>query len=149
MTNRVLLVEDDLALRPFWELILKRQFNEYHLDWALSCEDAQRLITSSVKFDAPYTLIVTDLILAGSGTGADLVKFIGTNQKHTPLLLVSSTSEETIRGRYQDLVKNILVIEKPLSVAKCEKVFEKYFSIDLEITSPRIELWVGKPTRGS
>lgn len=143
MTNRVLVVEDDLALRPFWELILRRQFNEYHLDWAISCEEAERMISSSVKYDSTYSLIVTDLFLAGSATGLDLIRFIGKNQEHTPLIMVSSANEEDIRNSYKDTVKNIHVITKPLSVPKIERVLETLFSLQVAPRPRGGEVWQG------
>lgn len=147
MTSRVLIVEDDLALRPFWELILRRQFNEYHLDWAISCEEAERLIASSVKYDSTYCLIVTDLFLAGAATGLDLVHFIGKNQEHTPLVMVSSADEEAIRNSYRDSVKDIHVISKPLSVPKIERVLEKLFSLELSPRPSGGEVWQGLSSR--
>ena len=38
--KRVLIVEDDLSLRPLWENFFANQTNKFWLDWAVSCEQA-------------------------------------------------------------------------------------------------------------
>ncbi|MFS4459550.1 hypothetical protein [Bdellovibrio sp. HCB2-146] len=128
MSARVLVVEDDLALRPLWELVLKRQFVDYHLDWAISCEEAQRFLTSSIKYQSPYSLIITDLFLAGSGTGLDLIRFKGQIHNTIPLILVSVAEDTLIKENFNKVVSSTTVLTKPLSVPQLDRALEKIFA---------------------
>lgn len=130
MKKRVLIVEDDLALKPMWELILRRQFVDYHLDWAVSCEEAQKLVSSSIVRDLPYTLIVTDLFLSGAGTGLDLVRFLARAAKSSPTILVSMVEEYALREKHGDLLQSMQVLTKPISVPLCDRALDKIFGVD-------------------
>lgn len=131
MKKRILVVEDDLALKPIWEHILRRQFTEYHLDWAVSCEEAQKLVSSSIVHEAPYSLIVTDLFLSGAGTGLDLVRFLARAVKSSPIVLVSVVEEVALREKYGELLSNMQVLTKPLSVPQCDRALDRIFGVDI------------------
>lgn len=131
MKKRVLIVEDDLALKPIWEHILRRQFVDYHLDWAVSCEEAQKLVSFSIVHDSPYSLIVTDLFLSGAGTGLDLVRFLARAVKSSPIMLVSAVEEHALRGKYGDLLQNMQVLTKPISVPLCDRALDKIFGVEV------------------
>lgn len=131
MKKRILVVEDDLALKPIWEHILRRQFTDYHLDWAVSCEEAQKLVSSSIVHESPYSLIVTDLFLSGAGTGLDLVRFLARAVKSSPIILVSVVEEYALREKYGDLLQNMQVLTKPISVPQCDRALDKIFGVDI------------------
>ncbi len=71
---RVLIVEDDLALQPFWTLIVKRCFDRVIMDWAVSSEHALQMVATLNKSGFGYDLIVVDLFLAGSDTGYEFLQ---------------------------------------------------------------------------
>ncbi|WP_413586371.1 hypothetical protein [Bdellovibrio sp. HCB274] len=131
MKKRILIVEDDLSLKPLWEHILRRQFNDYHLDWSVSCEEAQKFVSSSIVHDSPYTLIVTDLFLSGAGTGLDLVRFLARAVKSSPIILVSVVEEDALRDKYGDLLCKMQVLTKPISVPLCDRALDKLFGVDI------------------
>ncbi|WII72267.1 response regulator [Bdellovibrio sp. 22V] len=130
MKNRVLIVEDDLALRPLWEFVLLKQFTEYHLDWAMSAEEAKQMLSASIKFDAPYALIVTDFFLMGVETGLDVLRHAARGFHHCPIILVSQVDEDILRRVYGEALEDMLVLTKPVSASQCGGALDKFFSVD-------------------
>jgi response regulator of citrate/malate metabolism len=128
MSHRILVIEDDLALKPMWEAILRRQFVDFHLDWAISCEEARRLTHSSIKFDSGYSFIVADVFLAGAETGLDFLEYKQRILPEVPLILVSAAEEDSIRSNFPALVTGVTVLTKPLSIPQCDRAFEKFFA---------------------
>lgn len=118
--GRVLIVEDDLALQPFWSVVLKRCFSTWHSDWAVSGEQAENLISKSYTQNLPYQLIISDIFLAGSITGLDLIKH-RPQDCQTKFLLVSIADEVRVRSAVtQSRIPNV-ILTKPLNVPKCER----------------------------
>ncbi len=72
--KRILIVEDDLSLRPLWESFFGTHYPKAWIDWAVSCEQAMVMILEKNKLRKKYHLIISDIFLAGSGTGIDLMK---------------------------------------------------------------------------
>ena len=68
----VLIVEDDLALRPLWEKVFSSINKGIRVDWATSAEDAESLIRFKYTHGQPYHLVIADISLEGKETGIDL-----------------------------------------------------------------------------
>lgn len=120
MKDKLLVIEDDLALRPLWESVARRNFGLENVDWAVSAEEGQKFFQESVKKGDPYSGIVVDLFLAGSDTGLDFIRYARSMGKKTPILLVSSVSESDLKGSFDAMMDPVLFLSKPLSAAKCE-----------------------------
>lgn len=75
--GRVLIVEDDLSFKPFWESVLSTSGFKLAMDWATSKEEAERLIRHRFRKDDPYDLVISDIWLEGEGTGIDLWNQLG------------------------------------------------------------------------
>ncbi len=127
VSHRILVIEDDLVWRPMWEAILRRQFVDYHLDWALSSEEAKIFVSKSIQHQFEYSFIVVDVMLAGAETGLDFLVFKKRYLPRTPLIVVSSFEEDNIRCRYFKLVEDVIVLTKPLNIPKCDRAFDKIF----------------------
>lgn len=128
MKDGMLIIEDDLALRPMWESIANRNLGPKNLDWAVSAEQAKRIYQSSLSKDNHYRVIVVDVFLAGSDTGVDFIKYIRSLGQQTPVLLVSAAMENDLKKLYDKSMGQVEVLTKPLSVPKCERALEKIFS---------------------
>ncbi len=128
MKNFALIIEDDLSLKPLWELILKRRVEEWDFDWAISSEEGRRLCLKSTSIGRPYSLVIVDLFLAGSETGLDFLSSSEALKTHAPIILVSAIEENRIKENYVDLVKNTPVLSKPLNIPKCERLLDQLFS---------------------
>lgn len=123
--QRILIVEDDLALQPFWDVVLKRCFHVWHSDWAVSGEQAEKMILNARKSGLPYSLIISDIFLAGSRTGLDLIRSNRDSQSSTRFLLVSVADESRVKNAVIDLTAMKVVLTKPLNVPKCERAINE------------------------
>lgn len=129
MTKRILVVEDDMALKPLWEIIAKRNMGGMKLDWSVSGEEGRRLLSQVAnEKKKKYDLVVTDLFLAGSETGLDFVKYVRVSDPSVPIFLVTSVDETDLKKHYGKDLDNISVLEKPLSVAQFERALETLIS---------------------
>lgn len=128
-TKKVLVVEDDLSLQPIWVEIFRRCSPAIHLDWAVSCEAAQKMIRDSNDKKSHFDLIVVDLFLAGSGTGIDLIHSSEVTQSKARTMLVSSAETGKIRDFYGDPLLATQIISKPFSVKECERAIRKILHI--------------------
>ncbi len=125
MRNRVLIVDDDLALRPFWEIILRRQYQTYKYDWAVSVEEAKTLFRNSNFNNNFYSIIIIDLFLSGSETGLDLIDFFETQLHTPPLVLVTAVDNEKLQKEVAQKKKKVFLLQKPLSIPSCERLLEE------------------------
>lgn len=120
--KRVLIVEDDLSLRPLWENFFKNNAVKILLDWAVSCEQAIVMITDKNKQRKKYHLIVSDLFLAGAGTGIDLMRSKPVLDSGAKTVLVSSASRDQLVSQFAHMIPETEIITKPLDLKKCEFV---------------------------
>lgn len=128
MNEKILVIEDDLALKPLWELISRRNFGPSNLDWAVSADEAEKLFQKSVQNNTPYALVVVDVFLSGSDTGLDFIKNTRSQGHKTPVILVSSISEADLKKTYDAVLNPVAVLTKPLSVPRCERLLESILS---------------------
>lgn len=128
MNEKILVIEDDLALKPLWELISRRNFGPSNLDWAVSADEAEKLFQKSVQNNTPYALVVVDVFLSGSDTGLDFIKKTRSLGHKTPVILVSSISETDLKKTYDAVLNPVAVLTKPLSVPRCERLLESILS---------------------
>lgn len=124
LEKKILIVEDDLSLRPFWSLVFDRIAPRSRLDWAISSEQAQRLIEDSTRNQRPYDVIITDLFLAGSGTGLDLLESDAAKKSPAKKLLVSVADAKDIKDGFIPSGSDVTVLSKPLDIPRCTKVIE-------------------------
>lgn len=141
--QRVLVVEDDLALQPFWEIFFRRQLNRFRMDWAVSSEEARRLVQGRNEAHDPYSIIITDLFLSGGETGLDLMTSSEVKDSGAQLILVSAIEAEKIRERCAEITDDNVVISKPLSLPRCERLLA-----DLAYASSRRSGPSGAPASG-
>lgn len=68
----VLIVEDDLAMQPIWESILRDVSSHVAIKWSKSEEGAEILMNQKITQDQDFDLVIADIYLAGFKTGIDL-----------------------------------------------------------------------------
>lgn len=127
--ERVLIVEDDLSLMPFWSVILRRCLKGATVDWAVSCERARELMELADRKQSPYSMIIADIFLAGSDTGLDLLNSPEVERSSALKLLVTSADETALNDGGEWLKPSVAVLSKPLSVPKCERVLESMLTM--------------------
>lgn len=131
--NKILIVEDDLSLRPFWMRIFNNILSSSKIEWAISGEQASEMILNANSDGAPYKLIISDLFLAGSLTGVEVLKSPEVIKSQAQTVLVSAVNLNSIRTQVQnrsDLLseKRTRILTKPLNVKFCRKIVTRLLS---------------------
>jgi response regulator of citrate/malate metabolism len=118
LAYHVLIMEDDITFKPFWNKAVSQVMPNAHVDWVASEEAAERRVKKMTLEGKKYDIIVADIFLAGRKTGIDLwTRFSGIADE---FLFVSSLSEE----KFNKLIQSIefsypLYLQKPLRLADC------------------------------
>ena len=122
--QRVLIVEDDLSLRPLWENFFSAQTGKVWLDWAVSCEQALVMILERNRERKKYHLIISDIFLAGSGTGIDLIRSKPVRDSGAKTVLVSSAGREEVLHQYGHLFPDTEFMTKPLDLKNYRELLD-------------------------
>ncbi|MBX2988376.1 MAG: response regulator [Bdellovibrionaceae bacterium] len=117
MKKRILIVEDDITLEPFWISAVHKADPKAEITWVCSERDAEREIKSSVKRHQPYDLIITDLFLAGPRTGIDLWEVAGEDLRNR-MVLTSGIHPEKFRRYFGDHSIAPPFLQKPYSLTE-------------------------------
>ncbi len=126
---RVLVVEDDLSLHPFWQKIFSLSPHPVRVDWTNRAEDAENLIRLRYRNGQPFYLVIVDIFLDGPATGVDLWNRYG---EETQNFIFASTMPA---GHYKSLMAKShgcpIFLQKPLSLSNCfgivDTILEKQF----------------------
>jgi response regulator of citrate/malate metabolism len=124
-TKKVLIAEDDLAQKSLWESFFSNAKNKIELHWTVSCEEALKLIQKSQIENNPFDLIITDIFLAGSGTGMDLLNSEIVEKCKAKKVLVSAVEREDVLEKFGHLLTDIEIMSKPISREKYESVMTR------------------------
>jgi response regulator of citrate/malate metabolism len=113
--KRVLIAEDDMALKPLWEEFFSRFKEKIDVQWTVSCEEAIKIMEKAVKDSRDFDLIISDIFLAGSGTGVELLNSAVVNSSHAKKLLISAVERKHILEEYPWAIKDVEVVSKPFN----------------------------------
>ena len=133
--ENVLVVEDDMALRPLWSHFFKSKFPDVSVEWTVSCEEALKMIQYANINKKPFDLIITDIFLAGSKTGLDLINSVEVQLSEAKTVLVSSVDSHEIIKKFGQLIPKTIVLSKPFNFNSYELAFK-----DLLLKNGSIEL---------
>jgi response regulator of citrate/malate metabolism len=122
LEKKVLIVEDDLSLRPLWENFFKYRTKNVDLEWAVSCEEAIKMVRSSNQQALPFFLIITDIFLAGSGTGLELLCSDEVIKSRARTILVSVADSNEIIQKFGHQIPNSEVMSKPFDFKKYDPI---------------------------
>jgi len=122
--HKILVVEDDLSLRQLWEYFLKSEISEAIVEWAVSCEEALKMIEQQNNNKTPYFLIITDIFLAGSKTGIELITSAEVANSKAIKILVSSTYRDEIIKKFGHMISGVTVLSKPLDFKQIKVIFK-------------------------
>lgn len=138
--RKILIVEDDLALKPIWEKFFKLIATDAVIEWAVSCEEAFKMINQTNEAGASYFLIVSDIFLAGSKTGLELINSSEVIKSKAKTVLISAADSDEVVEKFGYLVQDTIVISKPFDFKKYEHIFRKIFITDENATTRRAEV---------
>lgn len=123
--RKILIVEDDLALKPIWEKFFKVLVSDAVVEWAVSCEEAIKMIDLANASNESYSLIITDIFLAGSKTGMELIKSPEVAASKARTVMVSAADRNEITEKFGHLMPQTLVISKPFDFKTYNQIFKK------------------------
>lgn len=124
-SKKVLIAEDDLAQKSLWESFFSSAKSQIELHWTVSCEEALKLVQKSQTENSPFDLIITDIFLAGSGTGMDLLSSEAVEKCSAKKILVSAVEREDVIEKFGHLLPNIEIMSKPISREKYESIVNR------------------------
>lgn len=128
MVYRVLIIEDDLAYKPLWADILRRNLgaNIAEICWAVSAEEAKIQYEKSISSGQFFDFIITDVFLAGSDTGLDFIENIfADDQEAPPIILISSVDKEGVEDILDTESRRIEVLTKPITSNQFKEVLHR------------------------
>lgn len=125
---RVLIVEDDTTLEPFWMHIIDSIDERAEVKWMTTEEGAEYSVMKWLNRGKPYDLIISDIFLSGHKTGIELWR--ESMDLDIPFILTSVVSPKKLERM---LGKNELVppfIQKPLDVDECKAMIKAMLDTD-------------------
>ncbi len=126
----LLVIEDDLSLIQFIDLILDDQYYGLEWEYVTSGEAAIDLIRRRGERlgHAPYSLVMTDIFLDGEMSGFDVWLDCQKMYAEMPFVITSYISFD----RYFSILRGVkncpVYLPKPLTVGRCQTVFQEYFA---------------------
>lgn len=117
--ERILVVEDDTSMMPLLQKAILDVRPQAEIFTAISLEEAFTILikNSDIAQKKPYSLIVADIFLEGSGTGLDLWRVLCATYPLIPFLVISSLPEEKVLEAVgEEEKKNLLFLKKPFNI---------------------------------
>jgi len=124
-TKRILIAEDDLALKPLWESFFRKLGRPFVIQWTVSCEEAIKILEKNSDFD----LIISDIFLAGSGTGIELLNSAEACRCRAKKVLISAVDKAAVLEEYPSDIGNVEVISKPFNGKLYEPIITGLLSL--------------------
>jgi CheY-like chemotaxis protein len=121
--RRVLVAEDDPAMRDLFALVLRER--GYQVETVSTGSELKSLL-SEAEPGRHFDLIVTDVKMPG-GSGIDVIDQLRQNGDSTPVLIVTAFPQDHIRKRARDL--EVRVLAKPFDLDTFRS------AVDREITA--------------
>lgn len=117
--KRVLIVEDDLSLKPILARVLGTMDTEYQYEWCTTAEDAVEWLQEE-KFD----LVIGDCFLIGKKTGIDLWEHCMEKYPNLPFIMMTSLElEQFFHMTGKDMIIPTL-LSKPIRPGECKQIIE-------------------------
>ena len=122
--NKVLIIEDDLSLRPFWIRIFNNISEKTDFEWAISGEEALEKIKATNFSENSFKLIICDLFLAGSQTGIEILNSQSVLNSKAKTILVSAVNYKDLKSQLNKITtqNGMRFIPKPLKSEVCKKI---------------------------
>lgn len=116
----VMIVEDDLLLKPFLERVLHSVRGDVEVMWTTSFEQAEQLLRKRA-----VDLVISDCLLFGSKTGVDLWNYCRKKYPKIPFMLISGLQSTTIKGFAAGAKEEFPpFLQKPLFIGECRSAVQ-------------------------
>lgn len=113
--NRILIVEDDVAMEVMLMRALRSLDPFASYQWVTSAEEAQVLIQEEI-----FSLVIADYYLIGRKTGLDLWEFCEANFPRLPFVVMSSLSAQKYARLFGQSRKVPPQLKKPFDLEGCK-----------------------------
>jgi DNA-binding NtrC family response regulator len=110
----VLVVEDDVFLKPFLRRILRSIDPYITMHWAVSVESARMQLEETC-----FSMVIADCLLPNETSGLQVWEFCKANLPGTPFLMISGLSQKTIQYLHGDHRLVPPHLRKPFSAKDC------------------------------
>jgi len=130
---RVLVVEDDLDIRPVILNVLRAIEFPFELTWERNAEAATKLVSDLAKMISPknFDLIIVDLFLEGPHNGIEFLKFISDYYTTTPAFVISAADEAEVKKQMDCYAVWPHFLPKPLETVEFQKkIIEQLFGCE-------------------
>jgi response regulator of citrate/malate metabolism len=118
--NKVLIVEDDLALSNLLCEVIETFSPDAEIHMATSGEEAEYHLEREADMgNPPYDLVVADIFLEGEITGLDVWKTCDLNHPDTNILVTSSLPVEKFKSYLKNEDSCPPYLPKPFSLEEC------------------------------
>lgn len=122
---RILVIEDDVTLRPFLTGLINKIDPSIQVDWEFSVaafleHEKERPLPSWPKYD----MVLTDIYMPDKATGIDVWKYFREHSPLTPVVLMSGLTQHEFFKSMQHEIYTPPYLEKPLSGAECRLMIE-------------------------
>lgn len=135
--KKILIVEDDMALKPIWEKFFRLFSDRLSLEWAVSCEEAIKMVQQANDSGEKFFLIISDIFLAGSKTGIQLINSPEVIASQAKTVLISAADREDVIKNYGKDLPDTLVISKPFNFRVYNPLFRKL--LNGHLVNPQVE----------
>lgn len=125
VVENVIIAEDDLTIHPLLLSLVSRVFANADIYWNVSAEEAKKMILELKNNNKMIDLIISDLFLAGSDTGIDLLSSQESIETGAKKILITSAQSESIEDCYRHILPDTLFISKPINILKCVSFIKK------------------------
>ncbi|MFO0626059.1 MAG: ATP-binding protein [Polyangiales bacterium] len=102
--GRLLLVEDDVAVRAGLSRMLRRAGNDVH-----ECDDGESALEAWASTPAGFDLLITDVVLPGPQSGLDLAEVLRARSPSLAVVFMSGYDVDTTR------VRESVTLQKPFA----------------------------------
>jgi DNA-binding NtrC family response regulator len=128
--KRVLIVEDDLATGRILHNVVRSASDAVIIDWYLSAEEALGKI-NDIETDGSeqYTLVISDITLAGRTSGVDLWSTYNRREHNTKFLFISGLPKEAFFSKLGKVESRIPeYLQKPISIEEAKSIILRAIS---------------------
>jgi len=108
--RRVLLAEDDVALRELLAMVLSE--GGYQVATVSNGPELRQLLSGAAP-EGRFDLVVTDVVMPG-GSGLDVIELLRQTGDTTPVIVVTAFPQDDIRKRAKDL--GLRLLAKPFEL---------------------------------
>ena len=125
---RILIVEDDMSLKPFWLHLIETVDETAEIKWMTTQEGAFHSLKKWNQSGRPYDLVISDVFLSGQKTGVDLWR--ESERINVPFMLTSVISPKRLEKMFSPGEPMPVLLQKPINIDECKVLIKSFLEKD-------------------